>query len=59
MNKIYLLFIALLSLCSFARYYLGLSFLNPFVNLSYQYIYPYLQPLVRVGLGIWIWRQLK
>ncbi len=52
-----LLFIGLLSLSSFARYYLGMSFLNTPVNWSYTWIYPYLQPLVRVAIGIWIWRQ--
>ena len=49
-----LLFIGLLSLSSFARYYLGMSSLNAFVNWSYEWIYAYLQPIVRIAIGIWI-----
>lgn len=54
-----LIFIGLLSLLSFARYYLGISFLNGIVDFSYEWIYPYLQPLVRVVLGVWILREIK
>ena len=54
-----LLFIGILSLSSFGRYYLGLDFLNAPVNWSYNYIYPYLQPLVRIAIGIWIFTVLK
>ncbi len=54
-----LVFIGLLSLFSFGRYYLGLSFLNPIVNWSYEWIYTYLQPLVRIALGIWIFKKIK
>lgn len=50
-----LLFIGVLSLASFARYYLGVSSLNGIVNWCYEWIYTYLQPLVRVALGVWIW----
>lgn len=50
-----LLFIGLLSLASFSRYYLGIDFLNPPVDFSYRWIYPYLQPLVRIGIAIWIY----
>ncbi|NAS14080.1 hypothetical protein [Poritiphilus flavus] len=53
-----LVFIGLLSLSSFGRYYLGLSFLNPPVNFSYTYIYPYLQPLVRIAIGLWIFKAI-
>ncbi len=53
-----LLFIGILSLLSFGRYYLGLDFLSPIVNWSYTWIYPYLQPAVRVAIGVWIFRQL-
>ncbi|MDX1471069.1 MAG: hypothetical protein R3213_06200 [Flavobacteriaceae bacterium] len=49
-----LLFIGILSLASFLRYYLGLTSLNGIVNWSYQWIYSYLQPLVRIAIGIWI-----
>ncbi|MEQ8244589.1 hypothetical protein [Fulvivirga sp.] len=54
-----LIFIGVLSLSSFARYYLGLSFLNGFADFSYTYIYPYLQPLVRIAMGFWIFQSLK
>ena len=54
-----LLFIGLLSLSSFARYYLGISSLNTIVNWSYEWIYPYLQPLVRIAIGIWIFKEIK
>ncbi|MTI41313.1 hypothetical protein [Fulvivirga lutimaris] len=54
-----LIFIGILSLSSFGRYYLGLSFLNGFADFSYTYIYPYLQPLVRVAIGAWIFNEIK
>ena len=54
-----LIFIGVLSLSSFGRYYLGLSFLNGFADFSYTYIYPYLQPLVRIAIGVWIFQSLK
>ena len=54
-----LLFIGLLSISSFARYYLGISSLNTIVNWSYEWIYPYLQPLVRIAIGIWIFKEIK
>ncbi len=54
-----LIFIGILSLSSFGRYYLGLSFLNGFADFSYKYIYPYLQPTVRVAIGIWIYNEMK
>ena len=54
-----LVFIGLLSLASFARYYLGQAWLNGFADISYTYIYPYLQPLVRIGLGVWLWQTLS
>ena len=54
-----LLFIGLLSLASFLRYYLGVSFLNATVNWCYEWIYSYLQPLVRIGIGIWILKEIK
>ncbi len=52
-----LVFIGLLSLASFGRYYLGVSFLNPPVDFSYRWVYPYLQPLVRIGIAVWIYEQ--
>ncbi len=54
-----LIFIGLLSLASFGRYYLGLGFLDSPVNLSYKYIYPYLQPLVRIAIGLWIFNVIS
>jgi hypothetical protein len=54
-----LIFIGLLSLCSFGRYYLNLDFLNSIVDWSYTWIYSYLQPLVRIAIGLWIFDQIK
>jgi len=54
-----LLFIGLLSLASFLRYYLGIGFLSPAVDWCYEWIYSYLQPLVRIGIGIWILKEIK
>ncbi len=54
-----LLFIGILSLFSFSRYYLALNFLNTVVNWSYEWIYPYLQPIVRIALGIWIFQEIN
>ena len=54
-----LIFIGILSLASFIRYYLGINSLSPIVDGCYKYIYPYLQPLVRIGLGIWILNEIK
>jgi hypothetical protein len=54
-----LIFIGLLSLSSFARYYLGIGFLNSIVNWIYEWIYPYLQPLVRIAIGIWIYKEIN
>nr|WP_298996051.1 hypothetical protein [uncultured Allomuricauda sp.] len=53
-----LLFIGILSLCSFLRYYLGITFLNAPVNWTYEWVYPYLQPLVRIAIGIWIFKRI-
>jgi len=54
-----LLFIGILSLSSFARYYAGFSSLNTIVDWCYEWIYSYLQPLVRVATGVWIVREIK
>ena len=53
-----LLFIGLLSIVSFGRYYLGLQFLNSPANFMYRWIYPYLQPLVRIGIALWIYQRV-
>ena len=53
------IFIGVLSIASFIRYFLGLSFLSPPANFTYQYIYPYLQPLVRVAIGVWIFKETR
>ncbi len=52
-----LLFIGWLSLASFGRYYLGVQFLDLPVDFTYNWIYPYLQPLVRIGIGVWIYER--
>lgn len=54
-----LLFIGILSLCSFMRYYLGITFLNASVNWTYEWVYSYLQPTVRIAIGIWIFREIE
>ncbi len=54
-----LLFIGVLSLSSFLRYYLGFNILDGIVDWSYKWIYSYLQPLVRIALGIWILLEIK
>jgi len=52
------IFIGILSISSFLRYYLGLEFLSLPVDWVYDWVYPVLQPAVRVALGIWLWRQI-
>lgn len=54
-----LVFIGVLSLLSFLRYYVGLSFLNGVVDWSYTYIYRYLQPIVRIAIGVWIFKKIN
>jgi len=54
-----LLFIGILSLSSFVRYYLGIESLNGIVNWSYEWIYRYLQPLVRIAIAVWIIKELQ
>lgn len=49
-----LIFIGILSLCSFLRYYLGVASLNKPVDWAYEWVYSYLQPIVRIAIGIWI-----
>ncbi|MEP1742935.1 MAG: hypothetical protein ABJI60_13840 [Kangiellaceae bacterium] len=49
-----LIFIGVLSFASFLRYYMGITFLSPIVNWCYVWIYPYLQPLVRIAIGVWL-----
>jgi hypothetical protein len=51
------IFIGILSISSFARYYLGMDFLTGPVDRIYDWIYPVLQPAVRIALGVWLWRQ--
>ncbi|WP_347924312.1 hypothetical protein [Pontimicrobium sp. SW4] len=53
------IFIGILSLSSFLRYYLGLDTLTGIVNWCYEWIYSYLQPLVRIALGVWILKSIK
>lgn len=53
------IFIGLLSLSSFLRYFLGVDSLNGVVNWTYKWIYPILQPMVRIAIGIWILLEIK
>lgn len=54
-----MLFIGILSLSSFIGYYAGVSGINGIVDWTYAWIYPYLQPLVRVAIGVWILKEIK
>ena len=54
-----LLFIGILSISSFLRYYLGWTSLSAPVDWIYQNIYGILQPAVRVAIGIWILMRIK
>ena len=51
------IFIGILSLLSFLRYYAGLTFFSAGVDWVYFWIYPVLQPIVRIALGVWLWKQ--
>jgi hypothetical protein len=53
------LFIGILSLSSFLRYYLNVDFISPLVDWTYKWVYPVLQPLVRVVIGVWILTSLS
>lgn len=53
------IFIGLLSLLSFIRYYMGVSFMGPALDFGYDWIYPYLQPAVRVAIGVWLIQQVR
>lgn len=54
-----MLFIGFLSLGAFLRYYLGVDGLSALVDWSYRWIYAWLQPLVRISLGIWLFSHAK
>ena len=51
-----MVFFGVLSLVSFGMYYGGWSAVSGFVNFSYQWLYPVLQPAARLLLGFWLWR---
>ena len=53
------LFIGVLSICAFASYYLAADFLSAGVAWSYRWIYPALQPLVRIATGVWLLSWMK
>ncbi len=46
--------IGILSLMSFGSYYLQMSFFSPIVKFWYEYIYLFLQPLIRLATGWWL-----
>ena len=50
-----MVFIGVLSLGSFLRYYAGLEGLSPLINWIYANIYGVLQTGVRIALGVWLW----
>ena len=49
-----MIFIGLLSLFAFTLYYMNFKAVEGVVYWAYEWIYPYLQPLVRIGIGVWI-----
>ncbi len=49
-------FFGVLSLVSFINYYLWPNPSGALVQFSYAWIYPWLQPLARIGLGVLLWR---
>ncbi len=53
------LFIGALSLGAFTSYYLGAAFLSAPVAWCYEWIYPYLQPLVRIAVAAWLFMYWK
>jgi hypothetical protein len=46
-------------LVAFANYYMGLTFLSKPVEFAFDRIYPVLQPISRLSLGIWLWKQSR
>lgn len=50
------LFFGVLSLLSFCSYYLHATSLSGITQLAYAWIYPWLQPLARAGLAIFLWQ---
>ena len=53
-----MIYIGMLSLTAFTGYYLGLP-VTTFTGWNYQWIYPVLQPAVRIGIGVWILIEIK
>ncbi len=48
--------IGLFSILNFVSDYLQVTNLLPLVNLWYEWFYPYLQPLWRILLSLWLWK---
>lgn len=46
--------IGIFSLMSFGSYYLKMSFLSPIIDIWYEYIYLYMQPILRLIIGWWL-----
>jgi hypothetical protein len=53
------IFFGVLSIVAFLNYYAGLTFLSAPVDFSFVWIYPVLQPVSRLSLGIWLWKQAR
>ncbi|KAB2881229.1 hypothetical protein F9K33_01795 [bacterium] len=53
------MFIGILSLSSFVRYYFYFSSLDPIVNWLYEWIYVFIQPFVRLLIAYWLFSQIK
>lgn len=54
-----LLLIGIFSIAAFGMYYLGFGSLSKIINGWYQWVYAYLQPLVRIAIGYWIFVRIK
>jgi hypothetical protein len=50
------IFFGALSIIAFIDYYARVEALDPFVNFSFKWVYPFFQPVARGMLGVWLWK---
>lgn len=50
------IFFGVLSIVAFIDYYGKVGALDPAVNFSFKWIYPFFQPVARGMLGVWLWK---
>ena len=50
------IFFGVLSIVAFIDYYGGVRVVDPAVNFSFDWIYPFFQPVARGMLGVWLWK---